>query len=36
MLRELGCDFAQGYYISEPLPRDEFETLVRGWDGSGY
>lgn len=35
MLRELGCDFAQGYYISKPLPRDEFESLVRGWGGPG-
>ena len=36
MLRELGCDFAQGYYISRPLPRDEFESLVETWDGLGY
>ena len=35
MLRELGCDYAQGYYISKPLPRDEFESLVRGWGGPG-
>jgi EAL domain-containing protein (putative c-di-GMP-specific phosphodiesterase class I) len=34
MLRELGCDIVQGYYISKPLPRDEFESLVRrGWPG---
>jgi diguanylate cyclase (GGDEF)-like protein/PAS domain S-box-containing protein len=25
-LRALGCDFAQGYLISPPLPADEFET----------
>ena len=37
MLRQLGCDFAQGYYISRPLPREEFESLVRSWDaGRGF
>lgn len=25
-LRALGCDYAQGYLISPPLPADEFET----------
>jgi len=23
-LEELGCDIAQGYYISKPLPADKF------------
>ena len=31
ILKELGCDMAQGYYISRPLPRDEF----RAWLQSG-
>lgn len=33
MLRELGCDYAQGYYISRPLPPDEFAAWVEGWQG---
>jgi EAL domain-containing protein (putative c-di-GMP-specific phosphodiesterase class I) len=33
MLRELGCDCVQGYYISRPLPRDEFVAWVAGWQG---
>jgi EAL domain-containing protein (putative c-di-GMP-specific phosphodiesterase class I) len=32
-LRELGCDYAQGYYISRPLPREEFEAWIASWRG---
>jgi diguanylate cyclase (GGDEF)-like protein/PAS domain S-box-containing protein len=28
-LREMGCDFAQGFLFSEPLPEDEAEALLR-------
>jgi diguanylate cyclase (GGDEF)-like protein len=35
MLRELGCDYAQGYHISRPLPRDEFTAWMEGWRGLG-
>lgn len=28
MLREMGCDMAQGYYISRPLPVDEFAVYL--------
>jgi EAL domain-containing protein (putative c-di-GMP-specific phosphodiesterase class I) len=28
-LRTLGCDFAQGFLFSEPIPHDEAEALLR-------
>jgi diguanylate cyclase len=28
-LRDLGCDFAQGYHLSRPLPADELERWLR-------
>lgn len=27
-LRELGCNYAQGYYFAKPMPREEFECLI--------
>lgn len=29
LLRELGCDLAQGYYFSKPLSSDEVSSLMR-------
>tara|TARA_R110002110_G_scaffold405241_1_gene624271 strand:- start:108354 stop:109541 length:1188 start_codon:yes stop_codon:yes gene_type:complete len=29
----LDCDYAQGYYFSRPLPRQEFEAWVEQWPG---
>ncbi|MFO1265097.1 MAG: EAL domain-containing protein [Rhodoferax sp.] len=29
LLTHMGCDFAQGYFFSRPLPVDEFETFMR-------
>ncbi len=29
MLRGAGCDIVQGYYLSRPLPPEEFEALIR-------
>ncbi len=29
MLREFGCDIAQGYYFSKPLPVFEFQKMIR-------
>jgi EAL domain-containing protein (putative c-di-GMP-specific phosphodiesterase class I) len=28
ILKELGCDMAQGYYVSKPLPNEEFRRWV--------
>lgn len=30
-LRVRGCDFAQGYYFSKPVPADEFARLIANW-----
>lgn len=27
-LREVGCDFAQGYFYSKPIPQDRFDELL--------
>jgi sensor c-di-GMP phosphodiesterase-like protein len=32
-LRERGCERAQGFYISKPLPSDEFIEWVRNYAG---
>tara|TARA_R110001599_G_scaffold353885_1_gene602511 strand:- start:85740 stop:87017 length:1278 start_codon:yes stop_codon:yes gene_type:complete len=32
-LRALGCDIVQGYYVSKPLPRNEFEAWATNWKG---
>ena len=34
-LRAGGCDCAQGYYFSEPLPAGEFEAWLKQWPGLG-
>lgn len=30
VLRNIGCDKVQGYYLSKPLPTEEFEKLMAG------
>jgi diguanylate cyclase (GGDEF)-like protein/PAS domain S-box-containing protein len=34
ILRELGCDLAQGYHFAKPLPREAMEKLLA--DGASY
>ena len=31
-LTSLGCDGAQGYYFSRPVPADEFARLLQSWN----
>jgi EAL domain-containing protein (putative c-di-GMP-specific phosphodiesterase class I) len=33
LLRELGCDIAQGYLIGRPMPPSEFRAFIRQWRG---
>ena len=29
LLKELGCDFIQGYYLSKPLSAEDFSALIK-------
>jgi EAL domain-containing protein (putative c-di-GMP-specific phosphodiesterase class I) len=31
----LGCEIAQGYYISKPIPIDQIPTWYANWCGGG-
>lgn len=31
LLREMGCDYAQGYYFARPLPESDVTDLARDW-----
>jgi EAL domain-containing protein (putative c-di-GMP-specific phosphodiesterase class I) len=30
-LRSQGCDLAQGFLVSRPVPPEEFQTLLETW-----
>jgi len=32
-VQSLGCHEVQGYYIARPMPAEEFEALLGGWQG---
>lgn len=34
LLKSLGCEMAQGYYVSPPVPPEEFVAWHEGWTGS--
>ncbi len=39
LLRNLGCDYGQGFLMSKPLPKEEMETLLyqnHSWFPKGY
>jgi diguanylate cyclase (GGDEF)-like protein len=33
LLREMDCDYAQGYFFTRPLPVPEFEDWLKSWPG---
>ena len=35
LLTQAGCDYAQGYLLSRPLPADEFKELLKGQEPEG-
>ena len=36
LLRELGCDEVQGYFVSKPLPAVDFQDWRARWDARAH
>jgi len=36
LLREMGCDGLQGYFIARPMPAEEMQTFLRTWNPQGF
>jgi EAL domain-containing protein (putative c-di-GMP-specific phosphodiesterase class I) len=36
LLRTLGCDFAQGYFIAKPMPTNQAEVYMQSYDAGKY
>ena len=36
MLRDMGCDYAQGFYFSKAMPSEEYEAWVLAWPGLDF
>lgn len=34
LLKDMGCDQAQGYYISKPMPSDQFLNWLQTWEST--
>jgi diguanylate cyclase len=34
LLRKMGCDSGQGYYMSKPMPASDFEAWIKLWESS--
>ncbi|HSH72617.1 MAG TPA: EAL domain-containing protein [Methylophilaceae bacterium] len=35
LLKEMGCDYGQGYFMSKPMPAQDFLVWMSRWDDSG-
>jgi EAL domain-containing protein (putative c-di-GMP-specific phosphodiesterase class I) len=36
LLRQIGCDFGQGYFFARPMPGAQFEAFLRGPESTRF